>query len=88
MVRDVAAIALAAETGRGKLREQSFEVRNAIAAGDQVALEVLWSGTTGVAAGELAAGYVLRAHIATVLRFQDGKIVEQRNYDCYEPLAS
>jgi ketosteroid isomerase-like protein len=29
----------------------------------------------------------MRAHIAAFLEFRDGKIVAQRNYDCYEPFA-
>ncbi|MFB7723852.1 nuclear transport factor 2 family protein [Nocardia sp. NPDC056100] len=88
VVRDIAGLRAAAEAGRKNVREQNFEVLNAIAAGDQVALEVLWEGTTAVAMGELPAGHVLRAHIATVLEFRDGKILAQRNYDCYEPITA
>jgi ketosteroid isomerase-like protein len=29
----------------------------------------------------------MRAHIAAFLEFRDGRIVAQRNYDCYEPFA-
>jgi ketosteroid isomerase-like protein len=29
----------------------------------------------------------LRAHIAAFLDFRDGKIIAQRNYDCYERLT-
>ncbi|MDT0448594.1 nuclear transport factor 2 family protein [Streptomyces hesseae] len=84
VVRDLPAILAAAERGRGLLAEQRFEVTGAVAAGDRVALEVVWSGTLGVPLGELPTGHVLRAHIATFLEFRDGRIVSQRNYDCYE----
>ncbi|MEU3354377.1 nuclear transport factor 2 family protein [Streptomyces sp. NPDC037389] len=84
VVRDLPAILAAAERGRDLLAEQRFEVTGAVAAGDRVALEVVWSGTLGVPLGELPAGHVLRAHIATFLEFRDGRIVSQRNYDCYE----
>jgi len=29
----------------------------------------------------------LRAHIAAFLEFRDGRIIAQRNYDCYELLT-
>lgn len=83
-VRDLAGILEAAERGRGVLRSQSFDVLNAVAVGDQVALEVDWAGTLAVALGGLPSGHVLRARIAVFLEFRDGRIVAQRNYDCYE----
>ncbi|WP_395104127.1 nuclear transport factor 2 family protein [Actinomadura sp. SCN-SB] len=83
--RDLAAMQEAGRRGREALARQRFEVLNAVADGDQVALEVLWEGTLAVPYGALPAGHTLRAHIATFLRVRDGKIVEQRNYDCYEP---
>ncbi|WP_328841277.1 hypothetical protein [Streptomyces europaeiscabiei] len=60
--------------------------QNAVAADAQVALEVTWSGTLAVSLGDLTAGQVLRARIAAFLEFRDGKIIAQRNYDCYERL--
>ncbi|MFI1970729.1 hypothetical protein BLA24_09555 [Streptomyces cinnamoneus] len=88
VVRELPEILAAAEQGRRVLCRQHFDVVNAVAMGDQVALEVTWSGTLAVPLGELPAGHVLRAHIATFLRFRDGRIVAQHNYDCYEPLTS
>ncbi|MEV0237942.1 nuclear transport factor 2 family protein [Nonomuraea sp. NPDC050786] len=83
-VRDLDGLRAAAERGRKTISEQRFEVLNAVASGDQVALEVLWTGTLAVPLGDLPAGHTLRAHIGTFLEFRDGKIVAQRNYDCYE----
>ncbi|GHG79140.1 nuclear transport factor 2 family protein [Streptomyces griseocarneus] len=82
--RDLSAVLQAAERGRDILSRQRFEVRNAVAAGDQVALEVTWTGTLAVPLGALPAGHVLRADIAVFLEFRDGRIWAQRNYDCYE----
>ena len=44
-----------------------------------------WSGTLAVLVGMLGAGDQMRARFAVFLEFQDGKIVRQRNYDCFEP---
>jgi ketosteroid isomerase-like protein len=85
--RDLGGICAAAEAGRANLSSQTFEVISALAAGDHVALEALWTGTTAVPLGDLPAGHTLRAHIAAFLEFRDGKIIAQRNYDCYERLA-
>ncbi|WP_344073373.1 nuclear transport factor 2 family protein [Streptomyces crystallinus] len=84
--RDLPALLQAAEQGRKAVSEQRFEVHGAIASGDQVALEVTWTGTLAAPLGGLPAGHVLRAHIAVFLEFQDGRIRAQRNYDCYERL--
>ncbi len=86
-VRDLAGLCAAAEAGRATLSVQSFEVISALAAGDHVALEAIWTGTLAVQLGNLPAGHTVRAHIAAFLEFRDGKIIAQRNYDCYEQLT-
>ena len=50
-----------------------------------VALEVLWTGTLAVPFGSLAVGDNMRAHFAVFIQLRDGKIVAQRNYDCFDP---
>jgi ketosteroid isomerase-like protein len=85
--RDLAGILVSAEKGQQVVSEQSFDIRNSFAAGDQVVVETLWTGKLRNAMGSLPAGYVMRAHIATVLRIRDGRIAEQRNYDCYDPFS-
>lgn len=83
--RDLAQLLEGAERGQQVLSAQRYEIRNRFASGDQVALELEWTGTLAVAFGELQPGSKLRAHIAVFLEFADGKIKAQRNYDCYEP---
>src|SRR5881398_3472293 len=46
----------AAERGPALLSKQHYEIRNAIAAGDAVALEVTWTGTLKQPVGGLPAG--------------------------------
>ncbi len=75
----------AAERGRTLLTKQTYEVRNAIASGDAVALEVTWTGTLNQPVGGLPAGAQMKDHFAVFFQFRQGKIVAQRNYDCFEP---
>ncbi|WP_340561652.1 nuclear transport factor 2 family protein [Streptomyces sp. GSL17-111] len=83
--RRLAEIVTAAERGRELLAEQRFDVLNAVVSDSQVALEVTWSGALAAPVDGIAAGQVLRAHVASFLTFRDGRITAQRTYDCYEP---
>jgi len=73
------------EKGRKLLSSQTYEIKNAVANGETVAVEVLWTGTLAVGFGTLTAGYQMRCHSAMFFEFKDGKIASQRNYDCFEP---
>lgn len=84
-VRDFAALQAAAQRGAKVMTQQSLEVLNAIASGDQVAVEALWTGQVAVPIGSLPAGGRMRARFAIFLTFRDGKIVRQHNYDCFDP---
>jgi ketosteroid isomerase-like protein len=83
--RDLAGLLEGAERGQKVLSSQRYEVRNRVAQGDLVALEVEWTGTLAVPFGDLPPGGTLRAHLGIFLEFENGKIKAQRNYDCYEP---
>jgi ketosteroid isomerase-like protein len=83
--RDLRAVLEAAERGQQVVASQRYEVRHAMGEGDTVALEVEWSATLKVPVGALKEGGTMRASFAVFLTFQDGRIVSQRNYDCFEP---
>ena len=83
--RDLDAIRDAARKGKKTLRAQKFDVMNSIVDGDNVALEVFWSGLLAVPVDTLPADTEMRAHISIWLEFRDGKISRQRNYDCFDP---
>lgn len=83
--RDFRAICEAQVRGRQALSAQTFEVVNAIASGNSVVLETIWTGTLAGAYGTLGAGATMRARFAQVFEFRDGQIVHLRNYDCFEP---
>jgi ketosteroid isomerase-like protein len=67
------------------MSHQVYAVVNELPCGDTVVLEVLWSGTPAIPLGSLPAGGEMRARFAVFLEFRDGKIVRQRNYDCFDP---
>jgi ketosteroid isomerase-like protein len=75
----------ASEKGRKLLSSQRYEIKKQVVNGDSVAIEVLWTGKLAIAFGNLAAGAEMRCHSAMFFEFAAGKIVSQRNYDCFEP---
>jgi ketosteroid isomerase-like protein len=72
------------------LASQRYEVRRIVENGDEVAVELEWTGVLAVPvpAMNLAAGHEMKAFVAMFLTFRDGKIVSQRNYDCYPPFEA
>lgn len=82
---DLPAIKDARRRGRALLKAEHFELVNAVAGDGKVAMEVIWTGTIRDAAGPFTAGQTLRARFALFMEFRDGRIVRQRNYDCFDP---
>ena len=74
-----------AERGQKVLSSQSYEVHSEMEIGDRVALEVTWVGSLKIPVQTLPAGASMRARFALFLEFRDGRIVAQRNYDCFDP---
>ena len=70
--------------GKAMLREEHYDVLEAISAGDNVALQVRWTGVVNVAVGALNAGDSMICESGIFLRFQGDRVVEQHNYDCFE----
>ena len=83
--RDLENLRAAAERGKKVMKAQRYDIVSMTAEGDRVAIELDWTGTLAVPVGTLPEGADMRAHVAIVLDFRDGKIVAQRHYDCYEP---
>lgn len=73
------------ERGRQIMASQRYDVQSAIAEGDWVAIEMVWTGKLAAAVGHLPPGAEMRARCAIFFEFQDGKILRQRNYDCFDP---
>jgi len=83
--RDLKAIQEAAERGKNVMSSQRFEILGIFASGDTVAVEARWEGTAALTIGPIAEGTVMRARFAQFFQFRDGRIVAQRNYDCFDP---
>lgn len=81
--RDRPALIADAEEGRRHLSRQSYEVLNTVAQGDEVAMEVIWRAELAEPWGKFPAGAELATHSAIFLEFRNGRIVGQRNYDCF-----
>ena len=82
---DLAGMRAGAERGNAILPRQRYDILSAIASGNTVAIQLVWSGELAVPYGSLKPGDQLKAHIAMFIEFRDGKICHQRDYGCYEP---
>jgi len=82
--RDLAAALEGAERGKKVLSRQMYKIKQEIEDNGRVALEVEWVGTLAVPFGSIPAGGQMKAFFAVFLEFREGKIIRQRNYDCFE----
>jgi len=82
---DYATMLQRAEQGKRLLVSQQYTVTNAVESDNLVVLEVIWTATLAVRAPSLPADGQMRAHFAVFLEFRNGKIIAQRNYDCFDP---
>ena len=86
-IRRFADLGAAYERGRKIMKSQSYTVQRIVADGDEVAVELEWHGVLAVPVMNLPAGSEMKAFVAMFLTFRDGRIVSQRNYDCYPPFG-
>ena len=87
-VRSAADSHAAYEMGRKILKSQKYEVQRVVEDGDELAVELEWTGVLAVSVMDLPAGTEMKAFVAMFLTFREGKIAEQRNYDCYPPFGT
>jgi ketosteroid isomerase-like protein len=83
--RDLAALLAGAEAGQKLLERQIFDIHTVTEVGDRVILEMTWTGWPRTPVGSVRPGETLRARFAQVIEFEDGLIIRQRNYDCFDP---
>jgi hypothetical protein len=77
----------ASEKGRQVLRKEAYEIVKSYVFGNSVIIEAAWTGTLAIPLGTLKAGDEMKAYFAQFFEYLDGKIIRQRNYDCFEPFT-
>ena len=82
--RDVSQLAQDFAKGRALLAGQSYDVQRFAETSDFVMVEVLWKGRLAMPVGKLAVGDEMIAHSSIAFDFRHGRIIAQRNYDCFE----
>jgi len=60
--------------------DRQMSIRNLVALGDQVVLELEWWGTAAMTVGGLSAGAQVRLRIASFFTLADSLIVRQTDY--------
>jgi predicted ester cyclase len=71
--------------GQKAVQNQRYVVKNALVDGDRVAIELAWSAQLKVPLGKLAVGDTLQASCGVFFKLAAGRIIEQHNFDCFEP---
>jgi len=70
--------------GKSVLQGEKYNILNSYILENKVIIEAEWTGVLGIPVGIKKAGDELKANFAQFYEFEDGKIVRQRNYDCFE----
>lgn len=86
--REVGKMMADLKRGKAILREERYEVIEAVASGEVVACQVRWTGVLAVPVAALKAGDTMVCESGIFLRFADGRVVEQHNYDCFEDFSA
>jgi hypothetical protein len=73
------------EAGRKLLAWQRYEIRDHVVQDDLVVTRMRWTGELAIDAGPLPAGTRLTAWCVGHYRFEDGRIAEIEQHDCYDP---
>ena len=69
------------------LHSQQYTINQMGVQGETVALQATWQGTVAVAMGPFGVGDRLTCQVAIFLTFQDGKVLRQVEYPCYQPVV-
>ena len=83
--RELADILAGAEAGQRLMERQIYDIQTVTEVGDRVILEYTWTGYPRTIVGTVRPGEAITAHICQVIEYEDGLIIRQRNYDCFDP---
>ena len=82
--RNLVEILEASVRGKQVITSQNYEITKSYAVDDNVIIEAIWTGVLAIPLGKLAAGDEMKAYFSQIYEFKNGKIIKQRNYDCFE----
>ncbi|MBD2228102.1 nuclear transport factor 2 family protein [Calothrix anomala] len=71
--------------GKSVLISQNYDIQRSYVVGNTVILETILTAEIAVPIGQTPAGGKMKAYFAQFIEFEDGKIICQRTYDCFEP---
>jgi ketosteroid isomerase-like protein len=83
--RELADILASAESGAKLMERQIYDIHTVTEVGDRVILEYTWRGYPRTPVGTVRPGEAVSARICQVIEYEDGLIIRQRNYDCFDP---
>jgi hypothetical protein len=83
--RELADILRGAESGAKLMDRQIYDIHTVTEVGDRVILEYSWTGYPRTPVGAVRPGEGMTARICQVIEYEDGLIIRQRNYDCFDP---
>jgi hypothetical protein len=84
VIRNLKDILEASIKGKQVISQQNFEIVKSFSINDIVIVEVVWTGKLSIPVGKLEKGNEIKAYFAQFIEFNNGKIVMQRTYDCFE----
>jgi ketosteroid isomerase-like protein len=84
-MRELADILDGAERGSKLMDRQIYDIHTVTEVGDRVILEYTWRGYPRTPVGSVRPGEAMTARICQVIEYEDGLIIRQRNYDCFDP---
>lgn len=70
--------------GKKVLISQKYDLIKSYNIDNTVIIEAIWTGKIAIPLGKLSVGEEMKAYFAQIFEFENGKIIRQRNYDCFE----
>jgi ketosteroid isomerase-like protein len=70
--------------GKSVLQGEKYNILTSYIFENKVIIEAEWTGVLAIPIGSKKIGDELKANFAQFYEFKNGKIVRQRNYDCFE----
>ena len=83
--RELGDILAGAESGSKLMERQIYDIHTVTEVGDRVILEYTWRGYPRTPVGSVRPGEAMSGRICQVIEYEDGLIIRQRNYDCFDP---